>query len=138
MGLRYKVDHPTMKIEKDGQMRDGSGIPVCKVKITTRPWTKELFRKNIDTKKIVEVFNKIDFEYLFGTGHWTPSIDEIKRLNEYDIENAVDYLYNEWVWCGSPKNYKSSKNILSNCYSYFYKFTINVRNGRISIIIEFV
>ena len=133
--MKYKVNHPTMKIEKDGNIINNSGVPVTSIKIVTNPANFHDFRKNIDIDTIVKIFKEVDWEYILGTGHWTPRLNDVVHITSDIIESFILELTS--LWKEAPVNNNSlSKRLYSGISTYYYKFTLSVVKGKFSFKIE--
>lgn len=126
--MKYVVEHPTMKIERNGNMINGSGVPVTSIKIISNSGSIKDFENFIDIDIIVKMLDEIDWEYLLGTGHWTPRLDEVVRISAKDVETIIDELKEAWFQ-EPKKRVHLTKRIYSGISNYYYDFSLIVANN---------
>ena len=136
--MKYIFNEPTMVVKQNGNVINNSGVPVTSINIVTNPCNCDYteFMNTIDANLICKYLDKIDWEYLLGTGHWTPRLNDVVHITPDILKYYINKLYQKWIKAHS-KNITFKETLYSGISTYYYCFILKIKNNKMSLTINF-
>lgn len=132
--MRHKIEFNDLKATLDGS---GGSIPITRINISTK------LSKDVDTSLtddninfIAETFNKISWEYILGTGHWTPTIDNLVKFSNEIIKKMTDKLYLNYSQ-DPVDDLILTERIYTGIMNYYYFVDLIIQRGKFKWVFRF-